>query len=72
MMAVIKKIGAEASSKMRKTTAKSKSKKKLNQEELNSLIAKKAYELYVRRGYSHGSDWADWYEAEKIVLSGRG
>ncbi|MDD5633932.1 MAG: DUF2934 domain-containing protein [Candidatus Omnitrophica bacterium] len=36
--------------------------------DLFSLIQKKAYELYTKRGYSHGNDQTDWYEAEKIVL----
>lgn len=36
-------------------------------EDKRSLIAKKAYELFVKRGYKHGNDQNDWYEAEKIV-----
>ena len=32
-------------------------------------IHKKAYELYKKRGYAHGNDWADWLEAEKLVVS---
>ena len=43
--------------------------KKLNQGELYSLITKKAYEFYQRRGYNHGNDLRDWYEAEKAVMS---
>lgn len=43
----------------RKTTGKS--------GDLQAMIAKKAYELYVKRGYSHGNDQRDWYEAEKAV-----
>jgi hypothetical protein len=31
------------------------------------MIAKKAYELYAKRGYRHGSDRNDWFEAEKFV-----
>ncbi len=37
--------------------------------ELDMLIRKTAYELYARRGYVHGRAWADWLEAERIVLS---
>jgi hypothetical protein len=31
------------------------------------LIAMKAYELYERRGRTHGHDIDDWFEAEAIV-----
>lgn len=41
----------------------------LSPRELDLLIEKTAYELYARRGYIHGRDWADWLEAERIVLS---
>lgn len=41
----------------------------LSPRELDLLIQKTAYELYARRGYIHGRDWADWLEAERIVLS---
>lgn len=27
-------------------------------------VAKLAYELYLKRGAAHGSDWSDWFEAE--------
>lgn len=37
--------------------------------DLQAMIAKKAYEIYVKRGYSHGNDQRDWYEAEKAVRS---
>ena len=33
-------------------------------------IEKKAYELYEQRGASHGGDWNDWFEAERLVISG--
>jgi DUF2934 family protein len=32
-------------------------------------IARRAYELYERRGRSHGSDWADWLDAERELRS---
>jgi hypothetical protein len=41
--------------------------KNLSTEELHALIEKKAYELFMTRGYSHGSDLSDWYQAEKLV-----
>ena len=30
-------------------------------------IRKHAYELYCKRGYTHGNDVTDWLEAEKQV-----
>ncbi len=46
---------------------KSSSHKIISPKQLHERIKKKAYELYVKRGYIHGDDWADWFEAEKIV-----
>ena len=37
----------------------------------NQRVAEKAYELYLQRGGAHGDDLNDWFEAEKIVASGR-
>ena len=36
-------------------------------EDLNKLIAKKAYELYEKRGRKAGHSLNDWLEAERIV-----
>jgi hypothetical protein len=41
----------------------------LSEEELQERIAKRAYELYERRGWQHGDDQADWYQAAKEVLT---
>ena len=38
-------------------------------EALRQRIAEKAYELYQRRGFTHGCDLDDWLEAERQVLS---
>ena len=38
-------------------------------EALHQRIAEKAYELYHKRGESHGQDLDDWLEAERLVLS---
>lgn len=38
-------------------------------EELQSDIAKRAYELYERRGWNHGEDLTDWLEAEQQILT---
>ena len=35
--------------------------------ELRVMIEKKAYELYAKRGNSHGNDLDDWLKAEGIV-----
>ncbi|MEW6008751.1 MAG: DUF2934 domain-containing protein [Candidatus Omnitrophota bacterium] len=35
--------------------------------DLQAKIAKRAYELYEKRGYSHGNDWSDWFEAERQI-----
>ena len=38
--------------------------------DMKDLIAKKAYELYVKSGYKSGHDLDNWVKAEKIVKSG--
>jgi len=38
-------------------------------DDLPSLIAKRAYELYSERGYRDGSAVDDWLEAEREILS---
>lgn len=34
---------------------------------LRQRIEQKAYQIFAQRGFSHGNDLADWYEAEKQV-----
>jgi len=41
----------------------------MDDEVLRQRIAEKAYELYEKRGQSHGQDLDDWLEAERLVLS---
>ena len=41
--------------------------KSSHESDLQTKIAKRAYELWVKRGGIHGSDWADWFEAERQV-----
>ena len=36
---------------------------------LNGRIAIRAHEIYQRRGGHHGQDLADWFDAERQVLS---
>ena len=36
-------------------------------QKMQDLIAKKAFELYEKRGGQHGSDMNDWLEAERLV-----
>ncbi|MCS6289071.1 MAG: DUF2934 domain-containing protein [Nitrospira sp.] len=38
-------------------------------EDLQTLVAKRAYELYAERGYRHGYALEDWLEAEREILS---
>lgn len=42
---------------------------KKNKDFLRDEIAKVAYELYEKRGRSHGCHFDDWLEAERIVLA---
>lgn len=70
MKKVIDKLSKKKVEKKTATsTSRKKSSKKVSAAELSRLIEKKAFELYVKRGYSHGDDQYDWYEAEKAVLS---
>ena len=39
----------------------------MSSEDLNKLIAKKAYELYEKRGRKAGHSIDDWLEAERII-----
>ena len=69
MKKVIKKLARKSPSKSSSGSTRSKSagSMDISQEELSSLIQKKAFELYEKRGYTHGDDQADWYKAEKSV-----
>lgn len=42
-----------------------------NSQGVDEKIRNKAYELFEKRGYSHGNDLSDWLEAEKIVKSNK-
>ena len=57
----------KATAKTEKTTSAKRTTKKAAPEALLALIEKKAYELFQERGFGHGDDQSDWYEAEKIV-----
>jgi hypothetical protein len=39
----------------------------MSTEDLNKLVAKKAYELYEKRGRKSGHSMDDWLEAERII-----
>ncbi len=41
----------------------------VSEQELRERIARKAYELYQKRGQAPGCDLEDWLEAERLVLS---
>ncbi len=38
---------------------------------MRDLIAMRAYERYVERGYTHGHDVEDWLAAEREILQAR-
>jgi hypothetical protein len=62
-----KKTGKTTGSKS--PSKKRSSRKKTDPEDFYSMVEKKAYELYEKRGHSHGKDIADWLEAERLVKS---
>jgi len=35
------------------------------------MIAKKAFELYEKRGYQNGNPEDDWYEAKRLLEAGK-
>lgn len=39
----------------------------ISNDKLFELIKKRAYDIYCRKGHSHGHDMKDWLEAEKQV-----
>ncbi len=41
----------------------------ISEAELQRRIEARAYELYLKRGCSHGNDANDWYRAEKDLRS---
>jgi hypothetical protein len=56
---------------VKKKSAKSKpklSESSINDSEIHRQVAVRAYELFEKRGRSHGRDLDDWLEAEKVVL----
>jgi DNA relaxase NicK len=38
-----------------------------NNGDLTGEIQRRAYELYLERGYQHGDDQADWFRAEAEI-----
>lgn len=40
-------------------------------EDVRKKIEQTAYELWQKRGCSHGNDWSDWLKAERIVKNQR-
>jgi hypothetical protein len=51
----------------KKTVKKPKAERKITADEFIARVRMKAYEIYEKRGYSHGQDLDDWLEAERIV-----
>lgn len=58
--------------KATKTNSSNRSEKRMGMEEeiVQDLIRKKAYELHEQRGGEHGRDLEDWLEAERLVREG--
>lgn len=63
------KLRERRESVMAKTTFKigKSSNPTMSKEDVNSLIAKKSYELYEKRGRKGGHAMEDWLEAERII-----
>ncbi len=66
--------GKTSLKKSAKTTATKKIRrespvKKLSVKEIQARTAQRAYEIFEQRGHSHGNDFNDWVEAEKMVLA---
>ncbi len=66
----------EASTKRKRNGASRRSKRAADstmvEQELREQIAQKAYELYEKRGRTHGCDAEDWLEAERLVVEQSG
>ncbi|MBD3379467.1 MAG: DUF2934 domain-containing protein [Candidatus Omnitrophica bacterium] len=79
MKKVINKISKKRSMASSRSTRKAKSsgrssagkarRKSVTSTEFMNLVERKAYEMWESRGYGHGGDQGDWYEAEKAVNS---
>lgn len=52
----------------KETTKKSSS---TSPENCSMSIEQTAYELWQQRGCPHGSDWTDWFEAEKNMKTSK-
>ena len=51
----------------KKSVKKSGVEKQISADEFIARVRMKAYEMYEKRGYTHGKDLNDWLEAERIV-----
>lgn len=51
--------------------ARFKQETKVSAQELQEKIRKVAFGLYLKRGGQPGQAWQDWFEAERLVRSGR-
>ncbi len=40
--------------------------------DLSQKVRETAYSLFEKRGYAHGKDLQDWFEAEKMVYKNKG
>ncbi|MFH1847048.1 MAG: DUF2934 domain-containing protein [Candidatus Omnitrophota bacterium] len=69
MIKAIRGLGKKTSKKKAaSSSSKGKTSERMSSAEWGSLIAKKAYDIFENRGYAHGNDQKDWYEAEKAIM----
>lgn len=38
-------------------------------QDMTEQVRSTAYKLFENRGYRHGNDWGDWFEAERTVYN---
>ncbi len=63
----------DKSSRKKKEAVSKKSKSGFSQispDVVRSLVEKRAYSFYEKRGCTPGNDLKDWYEAEKSIIAG--
>ena len=54
--------------KKKASSTKKSTQKNVQNDNFYSMIEKRAYELYLERGCSHGLHDQDWFKAEKEVM----
>ena len=65
----VKKTAKKVSASAGKKTKGRSVLKGIGNDQLYPMIEKEAYRLFESRGYAHGNNMGDWYQAEKNVLA---